>query len=167
MHGTCSFPTTLEEPRLDALPRLCFSRFPLVFLLAEGSKYERGAAWPSSLRKRGSSVFIGGGGGGKWELPVTLLGQEHGWVWGLHPWGVHGRGSRGNSPPQGWGFTLGEGNPPSRSGEVAEEEMATGFSCPLKESQLKPPHTFQLPRLQRKPASRTKVHFRAQKLAGN
>lgn len=107
------------------------------------------------------------GGGRKWELPVTLLGQEHGWVWGLHPWGVHGRGSRGNSPPQGWGFTLGEGNPPSRSGEVAEEEMATGFSCPLKESQLKPPPTFQLPRLQRKPASRTKVHFRAQKLAGN
>lgn len=107
------------------------------------------------------------GVGGKWELPVTLLGQEHGWVWGLHPWGVHGRGSRGNSPPQGWGFTLGEGNPPSRSGEVAEEEMATGFSCPLKESQLNSPHTFQLPRLQRKPASRTKVHFRAQKLAGN
>jgi len=73
-----SLPLTLEQPRLDAVPGLFFSRFPPVFPLSEGSGRKQGAAWPSSLRKRGGSAFIGG----KRELPAASLGQEHGWAWG-------------------------------------------------------------------------------------
>lgn len=86
--------------------------------------------------------------------------------WGFTLGGVPWEERQGDSPSQGWGFTLWEENPPSSSGERAEEEMAAGFSCPSKESQLKNP-TFKLLRLQRKLASRAKVHFRSQKLPGN
>lgn len=68
----------------------------------------------------------------------------------------------GWSCPEGWNFTLGEENPLSSSGEGAKEGRAAGFSYSSKEIRLKSP-TFDLPRLQRKPGSRTRVWFRAQK----
>ena len=38
--GTCPFPATLEQPRHYTVLGLRFSRFPLVFPLAEGSGRE-------------------------------------------------------------------------------------------------------------------------------
>lgn len=140
------------------------SIFPLVFPSAEGNGLERGAACPGSLRKRGcSAAFMGG----KWELPAASLVRERGRVRGVRPQRVPWEGRQGDSRPQGWGFTLGEENPPSSSGEGAEEGMAAGFSLPEKTPGTKNQPTFELLRLQRKLAGRTKVHFRAQKLASN
>lgn len=70
-----SLPVTLEQTRLDAVPGPHFSRFPLVFPSvfpsAQGSRHERGAAWPGSLRKRRGFAFIGG----KRELPAASPGS--------------------------------------------------------------------------------------------